>query len=307
MPNLPRSSPLSDKIREKIKAAQTKFGGGNKFLSLEAGKPQTVFVLTGEYGPDGLFYRQSGIHYLGKEQIICPRIAHDAECPLCAVIDTVKEQISGLKNQAEDQARAGDKDGAEETDTEVTALEQQVDEIYPSKKWLFNVLVKGETKPRVFTAPWTIFKEVWGTYSKNANDEGVDILNPEASFAWVFGKTGANRKDVKYEAQVLLNSRPLIAAADGSPDEAAIAAVLEARYNLDEEVKSLSFEEIDKAYQKFLSGDQKEQNKPSNGSFRSSGASRPSPRQEEHQQTAKTAAQTTAASSLAARLKNRTT
>jgi len=245
---------LSDDLKNKIKRAQAGFDRKGKYLTLEANKSTVLRVLDGAWGTDQLFYYQFGIHYLGDESVVCRRVTADSTCLICEESDRLKEEISE-KKQVLDQLKNSDlsREEGRALEEEISVLEAQEDALYVSKKWKMNVLVKGEQHPRIYTAPWSIFNSIWGVYVKNAED-GDDILDPVCGCSFECKRTGSGRYDTKYEAEVLIKPKPLMANEDGSANHAEIDRVLSERWDLTEDVEIPSSEEVADAYEKYQNG-----------------------------------------------------
>jgi hypothetical protein len=249
---------LSEKLRAKIAAAQQKMASGKKYFSLESGKPVKVRVIDGEYGTEGLFYRKEGTHYIGdKESCDCPKIINDGKCALCEHIEEMKEDIATLEQRIEDSKHNDTTpEELEAMNVELAVLQERVDNLYPVKKWRFNVLPRGETSIKMFKAPWSIFKEIFSAYASNVNEEGINILDPNSGYDFELLKEGSTKTTVKYSAVIQIAAKPLISTASGAPDTGAIEKLLSEKPNLDVEVEAPSYEDTVQAWNIFLNGPQ---------------------------------------------------
>lgn len=243
---------INKAVLEKIKRAKEKHTqGGNKFLRIESDKPITVYVLDGTYGEDELFYRVQGIHYLGKTRVKCPRIIDDGECPICENFFSLKEEVSSLKNDLEDLKKDAEENSVEiaEVKERIEQLEEEAKKFSPSVKYAMNVLVKGEKKARILTAPKGVFEDIFNAYASNA--EEVNIFDPYNAIAFKIEKTGKGMKTT-YTTSMSAYTKPIVVNEEGDADEEGIKAALESRYDLDEEVKADSDEDVEKALSEFI-------------------------------------------------------
>lgn len=246
---------VSQAILERIKKAQN--GENNfssekrsKYFSLKSGSV-SIRVLPGEFGEEKLFYRKNGIHFLpNKERVICRKHTIGEECPICEEIAEIKNLISDKKIQIESLTRQGaNPSEINQLEEEIKALDSETKKIYPLSRWLINVLVKGENYPKIYPAPYTVFKEIWNAYQTNYQD-GTDILDPVEGHDFLLTKSGNSRTDTKYQITLVLKSKPIAEDKDG------IDKILSNIYNLDEEsVSSVPTYDIAKeAYTNYLNG-----------------------------------------------------
>ena len=166
----------------------------------------------------------------------------------------MKDEMSEKKQQLEDMRKSKlHLDEAEALDAEIASIDALVDSIYPSKKWMMNVLVKGETTPRIFTSSWTIFKTVFDAYTSNIDDD-VDILDPKDGYNFEFSKTGKGKYNTKYAARILVAPKPLAADDKGHYDEAKANLILKQCFALDKENAIPTEAECRTAYEKYNAG-----------------------------------------------------
>lgn len=244
--------PLPEAVRKKIAAAQSKLGSsGVKWLTLEAGKPVDIHVINGEYGVDGLWYVKQGIHYLGegKDQtrVTCPRVTADRDCPICEAAKAIKDEVSAKKRDLDAGRKSMSEADVKALETEIAQLEEMADSLYVSVRFVFNVVVKGESTVRLFNCPKTVFEEIFNTWAKNA--EMVDMFDPKSSYYFTVERTGTGQNDTRYKVTPNMVAIPLAASQD------AIDKILAGRHDLNNEIKVPTYAEVKTTFDKYMGGD----------------------------------------------------
>jgi len=242
--------PLPEAIRKRIQDAQKRIGSsGTKWLTLEAGKPVDIHVLFGEYGMERLWYVKQGIHYLGEysknqTRTTCPRITADRECPICGTAKQIREEVSAKKLDLEAKRRSLSKEDAQTAEQEIAQLQDMADQLYASVRYVFNVVVRGESQVRLFNCPKTIFEDIFAAWAKNA--EAVDMFDPKMSYYFTVSRTGEGQQDTKYAMTPNMVAVPI------ASTQEEIDKLVAARYNLDEEIKVPTLQEVQDAFDKYL-------------------------------------------------------
>jgi len=237
---------LDPKLLERIKNAQKDIKTGSKYLNLESGKPVSVHVLPGEFGEHKLFFKKVGYYYLGDDNFVSPYITEGHKDPVWEMIQDLRDKVSSLKREADD---TKDPSRRATLQQEADMYDKIVSDLYPSTKYLMNVLPEDSKQPLIFNTPVNIFNTVFEQFQSNAVRDGVDILNPENSYLFEFSKQGSTRNDIKYKASIRIHPRPIGSNADE------IKTILDACTNLDSYVKIPTDDELASALAKHLNLD----------------------------------------------------
>lgn len=243
---------LPEAIRARIAAAQARIGSsGVKWLTLESGKPVDIHVLDGEYGIDKLWYVKQGIHYLGEGQeqvrVTCPRVTADRDCPICQLFRTVKDEVTAKKQDLDGSRKSMSAADVTAAEQDIAGLEEMADSLYVSIRFVFNVVVKGESQVRLFNCPKTIFEEIFNTWAKNA--EQLNMFDAKSSYFFTVQREGKGQTDTRYKVTTNMVPAPI------APTPEGIDKLLAARHNLDEEIKVPTFTDVQTALTKFLNGE----------------------------------------------------
>ena len=237
---------IPESIRKRLQAAKDRNKSSweeKRYVELKAGQTITFRVLPGEYGEDKLFFKPTGKHYLNDQTLGCPHITNGSDCPICQLNQELRTQLRGLKDEFN---KSKDRTEKETLADQITEIEETTDDIYPRKRWLLNVLVRGDAHVSLFDCPKPVFDYIFDAYAKNADD--MDLLDVLEGFDFKVTRTG-DGINTKYESSILMKACPVAWEGDdkSKPDQARIDALLAQRYNLDECVFLPSVDQLTRA------------------------------------------------------------
>ncbi len=200
-------------------------------------------------GMDNQFFVTHGNHWVGDKPYACPRIWDGTECPICKFgFDLLKdEKIS--KDEAKRQAT--------------------VKTWMPNQAYMMNIFFPAVKKNpedlhnRVmfYNAPKTVLDICTTTLMQN--DAG-DPESPEAfgvffdennGFLFELQVTKQGKNNSYKTSKFLPTPRPMIRNADGSPNEKALAKLLESRHDLFAKIEVPNMEKVNRVFAVMSNGD----------------------------------------------------
>jgi hypothetical protein len=195
------------------------------------------------------FYVTHGNHWFGDKPHACPRVWDDTECPICKFgFDLLKDE----KISKDDQKRR-----------------RVIETWMPNQCYMMNIFFPAVKKNpedlhnRVmfYNAPKTILDICTATLMR---DDAGDPESPEAfgvffdennAFLFELQVTKQGKNNSYKSSKFLATPRPMIRNTDGSPNETAIAKLLESRHDLFAKIEVPSMEKIKKVFQVMSNGD----------------------------------------------------
>jgi hypothetical protein len=173
------------------------------YLTIEENKPVTFFVLSEEYSSKGVWVHPVGVHFVNKKQIVCSEVAEACPCLIC-------EKIREMEKQG--------------------VPEPQIFRVRGPEKYAMNVVIKGESRSRVFLAPRTVAAEIVGAFESEIA-KNVNIFDPLAATPWTVTRLKKSDGQTQYTVSAGLESFPILT---GDNAEEKIAKILRSGANLDE-------------------------------------------------------------------------
>jgi hypothetical protein len=254
--------PSIEELKARLAASKVKSRSGN-FFRLDPDKPVVVQVLPAPPENEGLWFRQIGTHWLGKNRVNCANpTGEDAPCFICDMIKQQKEDLAAARKEHENDSP----EDAAENAAVFNAVEEVIARISPRRAFAFNVLIRGEETPRTFEAPWQIFNTIYTMFESAVNDYAIDITDPHESTPFTLLRTGSGKNGTRYSASPAPRGLPLLT---GPEAETRIAAVLSKMLDLDERYKYPEKTELVTAWNTYTNAEEggtatkPETNKPS--------------------------------------------
>ena len=191
----------------------------DKYFVVPEGKSK-VRLLPASHGRKMPFLK-AGYHKLGDQYFNCPKMVNEEKCPICEKVRTLYS--SGKLD-----------------DTELAR------QIKVNKKFFFNVISRGDEAkgPRILTCGIKLFEKILGAF---INEEIGDVTDPKTGFDLNIDKS-MKAGYFNYDASEFARKSTVL-----SEDAALVAEWIEKSFNLDEEVKVQSYNEIKVALLTFLS------------------------------------------------------
>jgi hypothetical protein len=191
----------------------------DKYFIVAEGKSK-VRLLPATHGRK-LPFLKAGYHKLGDQYYNCPKMVKEEKCPVCEKTKTLYS--------------TGKLDDAE--------LARQ---IKVNKKFFFNVISRAEEAkgPRILTCGIKLFEKILGAF---INEEIGDVTDPKTGFDLNIDKS-MKAGYFNYDASEFARKQSVL-----SEDQAQVDEWLAKSFNLDEEVKIQSYNEIKAALLAFLS------------------------------------------------------
>jgi hypothetical protein len=187
------------------------------YLTIEENKPVTFFVLCDEYSSKGVWVHPVGVHFVNKKQIVCSEVAKAGPCFIC-------EQIREMEKQR--------------------VPEPQIFRVRAPEKYAMNVLIKGETRSRVFLAPRTVAEEIVGAFESNIA-KNINIFDPLAATPWTVTRLKQSDGQTQYTVEAAFESLRIVT---GDNAEERIAKILRCGANLDDRFRLVSRSEQESAW-----------------------------------------------------------
>ena len=191
----------------------------DKYFVVPEGKSK-VRLLPASHGRKMPFLK-AGYHKLGDQYYNCPKMVKEEKCPICEKVKTLYS--SGKLD-----------------DTELAR------QIKVNKKFFFNVISRTEEAkgPRILTCGIKLFEKILGAF---INEEIGDVTDVKTGFDLNIDKS-MKAGYFNYDASEFARKQSVL-----SEDQAQIAEWIEKSFNLDEEVKIQTYNELKVALLTFLS------------------------------------------------------
>ena len=191
----------------------------DKYFIVPEGKSK-VRLLPASHGRKMPFLK-AGYHKLGDQYYNCPKMVKEEKCPVCEKVKTLYS--------------TGKLDDAE--------LARQ---IKVNKKFFFNVIGRSDEAkgPRILTCGIKLFEKILGAF---INEEIGDVTDVKTGFDLNIDKS-MKAGYFNYDASEFARKNTVL-----SEDQNQIKEWIEKSFNLDEEVKLQSYNEIKAALLVFLS------------------------------------------------------
>ena len=211
-------------VLEKLqKYRETKLKSNSGYFRLESGKPKTVRVLPPKEA-DEFFFKEMATHRVKGKSHVCPKITNDDPCPFCEL----QEELYASKNK-EDRALAK--------------------KIRPRRKWIINLIDRGDTKPAVreYRAPKAIIDILTRDYLDEDYD---DVLDPMTGRDYKLECSG-EKLETRYDA----STRPKPSALLPDATEKEVKEFLDSAPVLGESLEIPTYDELQKILSEVGEGD----------------------------------------------------
>lgn len=240
-------------LQKRLEQSSSKFVGNRvKYVTVKEGQPVTFSVLW-DTSKEHDFWCIRGTHYLTDDlKVDCPKECSGEPCPICDLRNEYFEQLKQKKDEKQELQSLGQ--DTTEVVQQLEILDEIVDTLKPNKKFCLNVLVSGDNTISLYSAPWTVFEKILEQVKinlKGGDFDPINILDPYNSYRFTVNRTSESG-NIRYNTSIAVRSSPLISNPDGTPNESAIAKLIESMIDFPTYFKPIDPVEVQSVLDKYL-------------------------------------------------------